>query len=510
MRVNPRRAVAIAAVLTLTAVAAPVAATAAPATAAAALPGGVPGVTVPSLDWRDCGTGDGFQCATAQVPLDYRDLAKGTLALALSRRPAGKPAQRIGSLLVNPGGPGGSGVGFARSVVTELPAEVAERFDVVGFDPRGVGQSSALACLDAEQTRAAFAEMPATRSRGDFERGQRFAAEFNAGCQARSGALLPYVGTEYVARDIDVLRAALGDAKLNYYGVSFGTYIGTVYANLFPKNFRVLALDGGYDPEAYANDPYRYDLGQFLATEAAFERFLSWCATSEKCPFGKGKPGKAFDQLVADLDREPVTDADGKVLANGASLAYRMIFALNGGRPSWPTLAAQLTEAQSRTGRLLRPISTNAPFFAANTAVECADRVYPKSKVQLRARLAVAAALTPRLGPVAAYGSPGYDHSHAAACQQWPAKQASRYAGPWSAKGSAPILVIGTTGDPDTPYQDAVVLAKTLDNARLLTFVGEGHSGLSNSACARQATADYLVNKELPARGARCQDDPPA
>ncbi|GAA2844530.1 alpha/beta hydrolase [Crossiella cryophila] len=510
MRVTLRRPVAIAAVLALVVVASP-AATAAPATAAPApeAPGGVAGVAVPSLNWQDCGTGDGFQCATVQVPLDYRDLSAGTLSLALARRPASKPEQRIGSLLVNPGGPGGSGVGFARGVVEELPAAVAERFDLVGFDPRGVGLSSALACLDPEQTRAAFARMTAARRPGDFERGQAFAAEFHAGCQARSGALLPYVGTEYVARDIDVLRAALGDAKLNYYGVSFGTYIGTVYANLFPKNFRVLALDGGYDPESYANDPYRYDLGQFRATEAAFNRFLDWCAkTPDKCKFGNGNPGQAFDKLVADLDRDPVKDAEGKVTANGASLAYRIIFAVNGGSPSWPTLGTQLAEAQTRTGRLLRPIAANAAFFAANTAVECADRVYPKSTLQLRARLAIAAAVAPRLGPVAAYGTPGYDHSHAAVCQQWPAKQASRYAGPWSAKGSDPILVIGTTGDPDTPYQDSVVLSRTLRNARLLTFVGEGHSGMSNSACARQATADYLVSKKLPARGARCEDDP--
>ncbi|MBP2474071.1 pimeloyl-ACP methyl ester carboxylesterase [Crossiella equi] len=505
MRVIPRGAVAALAALALTVAAAPPAVAATPEQ-----PGGVAGVTVPTLDWRDCGTGDGFQCARAEVPLDYRDLAKGTLSLALARKPAGKPAERIGSLLVNPGGPGGSGVGFARAVVDQLPAAVAERFDVVGFDPRGVAGSSPLACLDAEQTRAAFATTPARRTPGDFARGQALAADFVANCRAKSGALLPYVGTEYVARDIDVLRAALGDDRLNYYGVSFGTFIGTVYANLFPQRFRVLALDGGYDPEAYANDPYRYDLGQYLALEHSFERFLRWCGdTPAKCSFGDGKPFQAFDRLVADLDANPVKDAAGNVTANGASLTYRIIFATNGGSPSWPALAENLRlAATSRTGSLVRPITGNAPFFAANTVVECADRKFPRSTALLRARLAAATALAPRLGPVAAYGSPGYDHGHANACVGWPVEQASRYAGPWSAKGSAPILVVGTTGDPDTPYQDSVVLSKTLANARLLTFVGEGHSGFSNSECARQATAAYLVEEKLPARGARCTDDP--
>jgi hypothetical protein len=162
--------------------------------------------------------------------------------------------------------------------------------------------------------------------------------------------------------------------------------------------------------------------------------------------------------------------------------------------------------AQRTLRRLHGP---KANFFAANVSVECAERVYPPSKQLLPSRLALATAAAPRTGPVAAYGPPGYDHSHANACQQWPANRASRYPGPWTAPGSAPILVVGTTGDPDTPYHDAVTLAATLENGHLLTFIGEGHSGFAHSPCARTAETAYLITLTLPRNAARCADDPP-
>jgi pimeloyl-ACP methyl ester carboxylesterase len=474
-------------------------------------PGGLPGIQVPSLSWKDCPHSDnGFQCATAQVPRDYRNPGGGTLSLNLKRHLATDPTHRIGSLFVNPGGPGNSAADFVNAVVGKLPPEVASRFDVVGFDPRGVAGSGHVTCMTAEETRQAWAGVSASVRPGAFERGQWAAEQFNAACQTRSGDLLPYIGTEYVARDMDLLRAAVGDEKLNYFGLSFGTFIGTVYANLFPTRVRVMALDGAYDPEAYANNPYTYDYKQYVALEGALRRFLDWCADSRDCRFGQGDPGAAFDALVSDLDDNPVRDADGKVVANGATLTYRVMFALNGGRSAWSGIAKDLSAAQQRGGPYLDSIGAKANFFAANVSVECADRVYPASELLLPSRLALSTASAPRTGPVAAYGPPGYDHSHANACQQWPANRASRYAGPWNAHGSAPILVVGTTGDPDTPYQDAVTLAATLENGHLLTFVGEGHSGFGHSPCARAAEAAYLVNLTLPNAGTRCTDGPPS
>jgi pimeloyl-ACP methyl ester carboxylesterase len=474
-------------------------------------PGGLPGLRVPSLSWKDCTRSEdnGFQCATAQVPRDYRSLGSGSISLNLKRHLATDSTHRIGSLFVNPGGPGNSAVDFVSTVVSRLPAEVTNRFDVVGFDPRGVARSGQVTCMTAEETQQAWAGESASVQPGAFERGQRTAEQFNAACQLRSGDLLPYIGTEYVARDMDLLRAAAGDKKLNYFGVSFGTFLGTVYANLFPNRIRVMALDGAYDPEAYANNPYKYDYGQYVALEGGLHRFLDWCAGSTDCPFGNGNPAAAYDALVSDLDGNPVRDAHGKVVANGATLTYRVIFALNGGRSSWLGIAKDLSAAQQRSGPYVDSIGPKSNFFAANVSVECADRVYPPSKLLLPSRLALSTAAAPRTGPVAAYGPPGYDHSHANACQQWPAKRASRYAGPWNAHGSAPILVVGTTGDPDTPYQDAVTLAATLENGHLLTFVGEGHSGVAHSPCSQAAEVAYLIDLALPKDGARCTDDQP-
>jgi pimeloyl-ACP methyl ester carboxylesterase len=473
------------------------------------LPGGLPGVTVPRLSWTGCD--NGFQCATAQVPRDYRNPTAGTIPLSLKRHLATDPAHRIGSLFVNPGGPGGSGADFAGTVSAGL-AQVANRFDVIGFDPRGVARSGQVSCLSADETQQTWAGVPAWWRPGAFERGQRYAARFDAACQARSGGMLPYIGTEYVARDMDLLRAAVGDEKLNYLGVSFGTMIGTVYANLFPTRIRAMTLDGAYDPEAYANNPYKYDYGQYVALERSLDRFLHWCAgDGRKCGFGASQgPAAAFDALVAALDEHPLRDAKGKIIATGATLTYGVMFALNAGRRAWPRLGLELRRAaDQRVGVLLEPSGSAADFFAANVAVECADRIYPPSKLVLRVNLALAAASAPRMGPVAAWGPPGYDHSHANACQQWPAKRASRYAGPWHAEGAPPILVVGTTGDPDTPYQDAVTLAGELDNGHLLTFVGEGHSAIGRSSCARAAAVAYLIDLRVPQAAAHCDDDPP-
>ena len=471
-------------------------------------PAGLPGIPVPSLSWQQCTDRDnGLQCANAQVPRDYRNRGRGFLSLSLKRHLATDPTHRIGSLFVNPGGPGNSGADFVSAVVSRMPADVARRFDIVGFDPRGVAGTRHVTCMTAQETQQAWAGAPSSVQPGAFERGQQAAEQFNAACQLRSGDLLPYIGTEYVARDMDLLRAAVGDKKLNYFGISYGTYIGAVYANLFPDRIRVMALDGAYDPDAYANDPYKYDYRQYVALEGALDRFFDWCAHSRNCSFGHGDPGAAYDALVSDLDDNPVRDAHGSVVATGATLTYRVLFALNGGRPGWPGMARDLSAAQQRSGPYVDSLSSRANFFAANVSVECANRVYPPSKPLLPSRLVLATASAPRTGPVVAYGPPGYDHSHANACQQWPAERASRYAGPWNAHGTAPILVVGTTGDPDTPYQDAMTLAATLEDGHLLAFIGEGHSGFGHSACSRAAEAAYLIDLTLPTPGARCADD---
>lgn len=341
------------------------------------------GLTVPLLTWTDCG--GGFQCARAPVPLDYRDLSAGTVTLSLTRKPATDPARRIGVLFVNPGGPGGSALSLARSVANRGPAELGERFDIVGFDPRGVGESTPVTCQSAAEFQTALSATT-TRSTA-YPTAVRLSRALVDSCPER---LLPYIGTEYTARDMDLLREALGERQLNYLGISFGTYIGTVYANLFPSRIRTLALDGAHDPDAYANRSYDYDRGQYLAAEAALKRFFTWCDTSA-CSFGGGRSQEAFIALQNSLDRNPV----GAV--NGVGLTLQVLLDLGGGHRRWSRLADSLRDAQHRTGLLL----------AENT-------------------------------------------------------HASRYSGPFNAPGTPPILVVGTVGDPDTPFQDAVALASVL------------------------------------------------
>jgi pimeloyl-ACP methyl ester carboxylesterase len=463
---------------------------------------------VPSLAWADCQ--GGFECANADVPLDYREPRGKTLTLAVVRKKAADPTKRKGTLFMQPGGPGNSGVDFVRNNHADLPAALRDSFDVFGYDVRGVGRSSPLTCFDDARYTRAVTEAKGVPGPGAFEPALREAAEFDQACADNAGELLPYVGTEYVARDIDLLREALGEQQLTYYGRSFGSYIGTVYAAMFPKRVRALTLDGAYDPVHYANRPYAYDRPQYLALDGAMSRFLDWCAADQAtCGFGEGNPRAAFEKLKADLDAAPVPTANGG-RANGYTLVYRLMFNINEGKVIWPALGAALRKAQLRdnTSFLLRPPSpASFDFLGPNVAVECVDRDYPRDLRRLKRNVTANAKAAPLLGPAMAYGPPTYDHQHATACVQWPGERVSRYDGSYRAKGSAPILVLGTTGDPDTPYRDAVALSRQLHNASLLTFQAEGHTAFGRSACATDAVVAYLTDLVVPASGTTCADE---
>lgn len=463
---------------------------------------------VPSLSWSDCQ--GGFECASADVPLDYREPQGRTITLAVIRKKATDQAKRKGTLFMQPGGPGNSGVDFVRNNHASLPAGLRDSFDVFGYDVRGVGRSSPLQCWDDQRYTKAVTDAKGVPGPDAYGPALREAAEFNQACLDNSGELLPYIGTEYVARDIDLLRQALGEDKLTYYGRSFGSYIGTVYAALFPERVRALALDGAYDPVRHRDRPYDSDRSQYLALDGAMSRFLNWCAADQAiCGFGDGDPRAAFEKLKADLDANPVTTANGG-RANGYTLVYRLLFNINEGKVIWPSLGEALRKAQQRdnTSFLLRPPSpASFDFLVPNVAVECVDRDYPSDLNRLKRNVTANAKAAPLLGPALAYGPPTYDHQHATACVQWPGEKVSRYDGSYRAEGSAPILVVGTTGDPDTPYRDAVALSRQLDNASLLTFKAEGHTAFNRSACATDAITGYLLDLKVPASGTTCADE---
>lgn len=478
--------------------------------------GGLPGVPVPVLTWADCGDGV-YQCTPAQVPVDYRRPTGPQLTLQLRRWPAADQANKIGTLFLYSGGPGSSGWSWVQSFATSSPQEIRDRFDIVGFDPRGVQRSAAVSCLDTPAYQAQWAQVTTRPTPEAFDTAVRLAREFDAGCQAKSGDLLPYIGTEYQARDLDLLRAAVGDPKLTFHGESYATYVGTVYANMFPQRTRALILDSGYDPEKYANDPYAYDYGQYLATESAMYRFLDWCAKAPaQCAFASGTPTPTTADLVAkvhaildSLDADPILDSGGAVSVNGATMLSELTFRLNSGTRRWVALGDALHAAESRTGPLMYAIGdSDTSFNAVNVSVECADRVYPHSLNELRKRLAKAAADAPLTAPGMAYGPPAYDQTHASACLQWPAERRSRYTGSYGAHGSAPILIFGNTGDPDTPYADSVSLARILENGHLVTWEGEGHTARRKSACTETYMYEYLLRLTVPPDGTVCRDAP--
>jgi pimeloyl-ACP methyl ester carboxylesterase len=451
------------------------------------------------------------------VPLDYRRPRGTSLTLQLRRWPAADPAARIGTLFIYAGGPGSSGWSWVESFATSVTPELRNRFDIVGFDPRGVQRSQPVSCLGGPAYQAQWARVTTRPARAALATTLRLARQWNAACRAHSGALLPYVGTESQARDLDLLRAAVGDPKLTYFGGSYATYVGTVYASMFPRRTRALALDSGYDPRKYADDPYAYDYGQYRSTEEAMYRFLGWCAaTPDQCPFAAGVAAPTAaglaartEAVMAALDADPIRDATGAVTVNGATMLSELTSRLNSGTRRWAALGTDLRLAETRTGPLMYAVTqSDAAFNAVNVAVECADRVYPRSVPRLRARLARVAADFPLTAPRMAYGPPAYDHTHAPACLRWPAARHSRYTGSYRAEGSAPILVFGNTGDPDTPYADSVALADILANGHLVTWAGEGHTARRKSACAEAHMYEYLLRLTVPPAGTVCRDAP--
>ncbi|MGR4884900.1 alpha/beta fold hydrolase [Streptomyces sp. LARHCF249] len=282
----------------------------APARAAAALGG----PSVPVLVWGPCdGSRDGFECATARVPLDYRQPTGRTVPLAVTRRLASDRDRRTGVLLLHPGGPGNSGVDFARNSYEALPASLRDPFDVVGYDMRGVKRSGQVECWDDKEYSAAVDAARGVPGPGAVQGAVRQGLEFATACQQRSGELVPFIGTGSNARDIDLLRQALGEETLSFYGRSFGGYVGTVYAAQFPRRVRAMVLDGAYDPRRYADVPYAYDAAQFVALDAAVGRFLDWCALNAAvCGLardGRGRPSRSSSGRWTPIPSSPRADA---------------------------------------------------------------------------------------------------------------------------------------------------------------------------------------------------------
>ncbi|HEX4702844.1 MAG TPA: alpha/beta hydrolase [Pseudonocardiaceae bacterium] len=493
---------------------------------------------VPNLTWQPCAAE--FLCATATVPLDYANPRGATIRLAVIKHPATDPAHRIGSVFFNPGGPGGSGVDILPPLYSRFPATVRARFDVVSFDPRGIGQSAVLRCFDTiGQEQQFLAGLPAGYPIGHAQQQlwEDTYARFDQTCAAHAGPLLAHDTTADTARDMDLLRQAVGDPALNYLGGSYGTYIGATYANLFPTKVRAITLDGNVDPVRWAASAEGVGpaLGTFLrlgsdqGSAVALNGFLDLCgkATVTSCAFTAGSPAAThakFDTLLDRLASTPVGLAGftfTKALTVGVviNLLYD-VQPLPNLSSGWPGAATILENLWLRTSGgaapatpaltaedlavpgLGVPANADAPYVGRESelGVLCSDDPNPRVPSRYPAQAAYASARSGAVGP--------YWTWIAEACAQWPVLAPQRYTGPWNRPTARPILVVGNTGDPATPYQDAVAMSHDLADARLVTVDGYGHTALGNhSGCVDMVESRYFVTGALPPPGTVCRPD---
>ena len=450
----------------------------------------------PELGWTPCD--DGFSCATLDVPVDEDDPGRGTVALALTRLPAADPANRVGSIVVNPGGPGLSAVDDLQATWSQVLPVVRERFDLVAFDPRGVGRSAPLRCATPGELDRYFGLDPSPDDGGELDALVQANAALTGACARAAGPLLGHLSTAEAVGDLDRVRAAVGDERLTYLGFSYGTTIGAAYLDRFPDRVRAMVLDSPFPPSLTWEQVLT---GQATGFEQALAAFLADCEATG-CTYREaveGDLGEAYDRLVTRVDEAPLPGDATRRLGPGA-LFLGTIAALYDRASGWPALAAGLAAAEQGDGVPLLALADGylgrgpegySNVNEANLAVSCSDRPSPDDPgayVALAERLERRA---PRFGEAVALTGLW--------CAGWPAEPAEQPQ-PVRGNGAPPVVVLGTTGDPATPYDWAVELADRLDDAVLLTHEGQGHTlyDVDGPPCVVAAVDAYLLELEVP------------
>jgi pimeloyl-ACP methyl ester carboxylesterase len=483
-------------------------------TATSSASAATPGDVHVKLNWKDCADAPGFQCATASLPRDYGNPTGKTLSIAVTRLPARDQANRIGSLFVNYGGPGGDGVGTTQAIGADLFGALNDRFDIVSFDPRGVGDSRpSIDCHVNQEVAGVYSQPFATPENIDPAAFEAKVRAYANRCVDLNPGILPYVSTANVARDMDVLRDAVGDARLNYLGFSYGTFLGATYAAMFPESYRGLVLDGALDADQYINRPLDSLSEQTSGFERALGRFMQACAVNQAAcsGFGGDDPWTALDIIVAQADQTPLPAVGGRpVTGDGVvAAAIQAVYA----KQLWPLLAQALAMAAHGDGTGVRiiddffygrlPNGRYDPITDRYFTLSADEQNYPSSPQTFLDAGAHSWGLFDH-----AWWNTGYVEMN---WGLYPVKARDTFTGPFTVASDSPtVLVVGTTYDPATPYRGAKRLVRELGQARLLTMIGDGHTAYGgNSPCIDSTVDAYLVGHTVPAAGKACTQDVP-
>jgi pimeloyl-ACP methyl ester carboxylesterase len=453
-----------------------------------------------TLAWADCG--GGAECATLVVPLDYDEPDGQAISVALKRQRAADQSNRVGSLLINPGGPGASGVDYLS--YARFDRAITDVYDVVGFDPRGVARSTPVDCLSDAELDAFIASDPTPDDDAEVQQLRDDWSNFTAGCVEKSGPLLEHLSTVEAARDMDVMRQVLGDETLNFFGSSYGTYLGATYAGLFPDKVGRFVLDGAVDP---LEDRRQNQIDQTAGFEVALTAYLESCVAEGNCPLGDDVESarQGLIQFFEEVDADPLPTSDGRPVTEGvAQLGVSLpLYSAD----LWPALTASLLEASGGRGNTLLFLADaystrqkDGTFgdnrLEAQPAVNCLDHPQDESLEEIKAGADDFIEASPVFGPAFQWFPYG--------CSNWPVESTEEQPD-FAAVGAPPIVVVGTTRDPATPYQSAVDLAETLDSGVLLSRDGDGHTAYgAGNDCIDAAIHTYLVEGTPPADGTQC------
>jgi pimeloyl-ACP methyl ester carboxylesterase len=459
------------------------------------------------LHWRSCD--QRFQCSELTVPVSYANPKGPTFGIAVVRLPATDQHHVIGDLVLNPGGPGGSGVDFLEQNWSSFPASLRSRFDLVSFDPRGVERSHGVNCLAPAKIQPWLGVNPDPVNKTQLAHVNGAISSFIAGCEANaSRAFLANLGTVVTAEDMDRLRQALGEKKLDYVGFSYGTYLGALYAEHFGSRVRAMVLDGAVDP---ALSPSVSEERQALGFETDLHDFFAWCRHNSTCAHELPRGAKSgYDKLMKRLEGGTVIEARLKPEYGGTQpvnygVAEVGVIATLYSKDYWPLLAEAIAAGLAGDGSLLDGLALQYAgleqsgkynnIISAETAISCVDSPAPKKVAAYERFARQLGKVAPDFGPSEAWG--GY------VCAHWPV-QPTGHPGAIHAPKAPPIVVVGSTADPATPYSGAVALAHELDRGVLLTRTGAGHTGYFFSSCVRTYVDRYLETLATPPHGTVC------